>query len=140
MSFLSFEILIYVLVHWLHPAPGLQFCMSYAFPLLYFFYTYKMPDFPQPRLFFPIFLCFFCLSPHRPYTKKSQNHFGSDSEILDYSDDIREGSLFAMIYFVTHIYRAALLGVHQMRHKFHDGHHVSSDRHCDADAVNIVSH
>ena len=98
-----------------------------------------MPDFSQTTIIFSnFFYAFFCLSSHFYSTKKSQNHFGFDSEILDDTNDVRERPFIAMIYFMTHIHRAALLGIQQMCHELHNGHYIGSDRHCNADAVNLT--
>ena len=57
-------------------------------PSFLFFYTYKMPDFSPTTIIFSNFF-YACLFIFRATdTKKSQNHSGLDSEILDDSDNI----------------------------------------------------
>lgn len=91
-----------------------------------------MPNFFQAAIIFFIYLM------PQPQKKRAKTISGFDSALLDDADNVRERPFFAMIYLMTHIYRAALLGIQQMSHELHNGHHIGSDRHCDADAVNLT--
>ena len=78
ISSLSFETLIHALIFWLQPAHCLHFCMSYIFPLFFIFLHLQNAEiFHNRDYFFQFFLCFFCLSPRRPRTKKEPKPFRS---------------------------------------------------------------